>query len=96
MKPGRSRRRVYEELRAIVERAGGAMYHERAGHPAGGAWIVEIDGKRKVFEADGREYMALARLYVPKPGQANPTTASHYTNDLVDGADAKWLSMIRR
>lgn len=93
MNPGRSGRRVYEELRAIVERAGGAMYHERRGHPSGGAWIVELDGKRKVFEADGSEYMALARLY--KPLRADPMHASHYSNDLVDGAEAKWLDVLR-
>lgn len=86
-------RRVYGELRSIVENAGGEMYHERLGHPPGGAWIVKLDGKKKVFEADGREYMALARLYVPL--RARPTHASHYSTELIDGAAAKWLDALR-
>jgi len=69
------------------------MYHERRGHPRGGSWVVLLDGKRKVFEADGREYMVLARLYVPL--RASPTHAIHHSSDLVDGAETKWLTMIR-
>lgn len=52
-----------------------------------------LNGKRRVFEADGKEFLALASLYVPR--KANPSHASHYTRELVDGAEAKWLSMIR-
>jgi hypothetical protein len=88
-----SKRRVYEELRTIVENEGGEMYHERREHPPGGAWVVELDDKRKVFEADGREYMALARLYVPL--RPDPTHASHSSNNLIDNAEAEWLSALR-
>jgi len=89
-----SKRRVYEELRIIVENEGGEMYHERRGHASGGAWIVKLEGKRKVFEADGGEYMALARLYVPR--RANPTHASHYSKTLIDNAKAEWLNNLRQ
>jgi hypothetical protein len=93
MRSGRSGRRVYyEELRAIVEREGGKMYHERRGHPAGGAWILELDGKRKVFEADGLQCLELASVYVPL--RADPTCAIHYSINLIDDAETKWLSMI--
>lgn len=88
-----SKRRVYEELRTIVEEQGGEMYHERRGHPSGGAWVVQLDGKRKVFEADGREYIALARFYVPL--RAHPTQASHYSNTLIDDAKADWLKALK-
>lgn len=88
-----SKRRVYAELRSIVENEGGEMRHERRGHPPGGAWVVELDGKRRVFEADGREYMALARLYAPL--RTDPTHASHYSENLIPGAEAKWLAMLR-
>jgi hypothetical protein len=87
------KRRVYGELRAIVEREGGEMYHERRGHPPGGAWVVELGGKRKVFKADGREFMALARLYVPR--RANPSHARHYSNNLTENARAEWLNALR-
>lgn len=93
MKHAKLKRRVYEELRTIVENECGVMYHERRGHPSGGAWVVELDGKRKVFEADGCEYMALARLYVPL--RARPTNARHYSPTLIENAKAEWLNALR-
>ncbi|MFN0010718.1 MAG: hypothetical protein ACKVS8_03640 [Phycisphaerales bacterium] len=89
-----TKRRVYEEIRTIVENEGGEMCHQRRGHPPGGAWVVQLHGKRTVFEADGREYMALARMYVPL--RAHTTHARHYSHNLIDDAKAEWLNALRQ
>lgn len=94
MRKAISKRRPYHALREIVERAGGEMSFERLGQPPGGAWVVVLDGTRRVFRADGKEFLALARLYVPR--KTNPTHASQFTRELVNGAEAKWLSIIRK
>ena len=88
-----NKRRVYEELRAIVENEGGEMYHERRGHVSGGAWVVELCMKQRVFHADGRGYLALASYYVPL--RDRPIDASHYSNHLIDDAKVKWLNVLK-
>lgn len=85
-------RRPYEELRSIVEREGGHMVHARPGHGPGGAWVITFRGKTATFHSNGAGFPQMDRLYVPKVSE--PVHYSDYSNDLVEGAEGKWLEML--
>lgn len=86
------KRRPYEELQSIVEQEGGDMVFERAGHSQGGAWVVTLRGKTKVFPSNGAGFPPMDRLYVPKVKE--PSHYRDYSNDLIVGAREKWLEML--
>ena len=86
-------RRVYEELRRIIENEGGSMVYQKSGYGAGGAWIASLDGSRKVFKSNTRGFPLLDRLYVP--AKQNPKHWQDYTTKLVDDGASKFKKMIK-
>ncbi len=85
-----AKRRVYEEIRGLVEMEGGEMLFVKQGHQWG-AWIVTLRGKRKTFRSNGSGFPELDRLYVPKPDVSNPNHWRDYSLKLIDGAWDKFL-----
>jgi hypothetical protein len=86
-------RRVYEELRAIVEELGGTMRYQREGKPHGGSWVVVLPGfAEKRFDSQPG-FPALERLYVPRI--PNPTDWRDYTNTLRPDGSEKWIAMLK-
>jgi hypothetical protein len=62
-----------------------------------GAWVVTIDGERKVFEGVGtRTLPALDKYYKPKPGIEPPEDWRDYTKELLDGAEDRWLQELKK
>lgn len=87
-------RRVYEEVRCLVEHLGGSMTYEREGYRHG-AWVIRIGEKSLTVEATGyQSFPELDALYVPKV--ASPTSWEDYSNQLVPDAEAKLLAMLDR
>jgi hypothetical protein len=85
--------RAYEELRSGIEQLGGSMIWERSGYRYG-AWIVTLNGKQRIFRAEGRHcFLDFDPLYVPKV--PNPRENwDDYSNELVDGAIDKLVAML--
>jgi hypothetical protein len=84
---------AYGKLRGIVEGRGGTMTYERGGYQYG-AWVISLGGKTAIVEATGEHrFAALDRLYVPKV--ANPITWDDYSAELVAGAEAQLLALLR-
>ena len=88
-----AKRRPYEEIQALVNEHGGTMRHERHGYE-GGAWIVSLGGKRRIFLSNGSGYPDLDKLYVPKPEFPNPNHYSDYSTTLVADAWEKLLALL--
>jgi hypothetical protein len=86
------KRRVYEEIRTMVEKHGGTMNHYRKGYPSGGAWVIRYGGKEKVFMPGGRKYPSLDNLLVPKV--PNPQTWDDFYNQLREDAWEKLLKLL--
>ncbi len=85
-------RRVYEELRTIVEQEGGEMVYERNGHAQHGAWVVTLRGIETIFPFDGAGFGAMDPLYVPKV--AVPLHWRDYSIQLIPNAREKWLAIL--
>jgi len=85
-------RRVYEEIRAMVEEQGGSMEFQREGFPAGGAWIIQYSGKKRAFPSGGRRFPGIDDLLVPLV--PNPKTWDDYEDKLVDNAWGKLLRLL--
>jgi hypothetical protein len=79
-------------LRTIVEKAGGTMHHEKAGHGQGGSWIVVLNGHETVFQSNGAGFPPMDRLYVPKV--ENPRHYNDYSCTLKDGSREEFLKML--
>lgn len=89
----RTTRRVYSELRDIVERRGGSMIYERAGY-RWGAWVIRLGRKHATIPATGRRlFPKLDRLY--EPTRPQPKTWDDYDGPLVPGAEKKLLLLLR-
>ena len=86
------KRRVYEEIRSLVKELKGKMFFERAGYQWG-AWIVIINGKRRVLRSNGSGYPDLDKLYKPKPGLP-PKHWHDYTTQLLPGAREQLIELI--
>ena len=87
------KRRPYEELQRIVEEEGGRMFHEKAGHRQGGAWVVMLNGVTKVFESNQAGFPGMDELYVPKV-PAPKHYRDYETGLLIAGAREKWLKSL--
>lgn len=85
------KRRVYEEIRAMVEQHGGKMTFKREGFAVGGAWVIEYNGKTKVFPSGGKRFPGIDDLLVPRI--SNPKTWDDYNNALIDNA---WEELLRQ
>lgn len=88
-------RKVYEEIRMLVENHDGNMKFEREGYQWG-AWIVKIGDKQKTFHSNGSGFPELDHLYVPKLGVPLPGHYDDYSNILVEGAWDKLLELLDR
>lgn len=79
-------RRVYEEVRKLVEDVlKGKMYHQREGFQWG-AWIIEVDGKSTLLHSNSSGYPELDQLYEPKPDATNLNDWRSYTTTLKPNA----------
>jgi hypothetical protein len=87
-----NKRRVYEEIRSLVEDLKGKMHFERAGYQWG-AWIIRLNGKQRVIRSNGSGYPELDRLYELKPN-ANPNDWRSYTDVLRPGAKDQLLELL--
>ncbi len=88
------KRRVYEEVRTLIEaKRGGKMYHMRAGYQWG-AWIIRLGGKERVSRSNGSGYPELDMLYQPKPGIGHPSHWEDYTNTLLPRAEQKLIDLV--
>lgn len=85
------RRKAYQELRDMVKSKGGSMRFEKQGYQWG-AWIIEIDGKTRIFRSNGSGYPELDNLY--EPGVAAPKHYNDYTNTLVSMAWEKLQALL--
>lgn len=89
-----AQRRVYEELRAIVEELGGHMRYERLGRPQGGSWVVSLPGHaEKFFDLSQAGFDEMDRLYEPKV--SNPTHWTDYSKRLVPDGREQWIAMLK-
>ena len=88
------RHRPYGELRDPIEHIGGTMTHAREGYQWG-AWVVTLNGKTRTFLSNGRGYPELDKLYKPRPDIRTPQHYTDYSNDLVPGAIASLIDMLR-
>jgi len=87
-------KRVYEELRSLIEEYGGTMKFEREGSQWG-HWIVKVDGyKEKSFSSSGSGFPELDNLYIPKDGVVTPNHWSDYSNTLIPNAWEKLLMLL--
>ena len=68
------------------------MRHERKGFKQGGAWVVELDGRRHTFEYRNGGFPEMDQLYLPRVPQ--PMGWRDYACDLMEGGQAKWLSRL--
>ena len=83
---------AYAQIRSLVERRGGTMIYEHAGHRHG-AWLIAIGGRSLAVEATGeRSFPQLDRLYVPRVPE--PQTWDDYEDELVPGAEARLLGLL--
>ena len=89
-----TQRRPYEELQAPIERSGGSMIHVKKGY-LWGAWEVTLAGKKRTFRSNGRGYPDLDKLYKPKPEVQNPQHYTDYSDELVTGAIATLIGMLK-
>ena len=87
-------RRVYEEIRTMVEEHGGSMTYQREGFPPGGAWVVRYKDKERAFPSGGSKFPGIDNLYIPNV--AYPKTFYDYKNVLVDGAWEKLLRLLNK
>ena len=78
-------RRVYEEVRSLLESKGGTMEFERKGYQYG-AWILTWKGKNHIARSNGSGYPDLDQLYEPKPGDLNLNDYRSYTSRLKSDA----------
>jgi len=79
-------RKAYQELRGGIAALGGKMWYEQAGRPKGGAWIVRLGKKEKVFLWDNHRFSGLDELYELREGLSHPQGFSDYTTKLRSGA----------
>jgi hypothetical protein len=86
-----AKRRVYEEIRGLVENLKGKLHFERAGYQWG-AWIIWLNGKRRVIRSNGSGYPDLDRLYKLEPN-ANPNDWRSYKDVLRPGAKELLLKL---
>lgn len=87
------KRRVYAELRDIVESRGGSMTYERGGFRHG-AWVIRLGAKTEVIEADGnRSFPALDRLY--ETTHPCPLHWDDYDGPLREDAEQELLVRLR-
>ncbi len=87
-----AKRRIYEELRSIVERHHGSMVFSRSG-TQWGVWTIRLGGTERRFESNGRGFPELDRLYRPKPDRPQPDHWADYTKELVRDAEQRLLAM---
>jgi hypothetical protein len=80
-------RRPYEEFRRLVEQEGGSVVFEKAGYPKGGAFVITLRGKRKVFRSQGPAvFPQMDYFYVPRLNK-------EHTRTLIPGALEKLLEI---
>ncbi len=84
-------RRVYEEIRTLVEEHGGTMEFQRPGY-RWGAWIIRYAGKEKAFPSHGGLFPGIDDLHVPNINQ--PRHYDDYKNELIDDAWEILLKML--
>lgn len=68
------------------------MFHEKAGHRQGGAWVIMLNGVTKVFESNQAGFPRMDELYVPKVPA--PKHYRDYATSLLEGAREKWLKSL--
>lgn len=87
------KRRIYGELRDIVESRGGSMIYERGGFRHG-AWVIRLGEKTAVIEASGnRSFPVLDRLY--ETTHPRPVRWDGYDGPLREDATQKLLALLR-
>jgi hypothetical protein len=86
-------RRVYEEVRALVESRGGVMKFEKEGYQWG-AWIIRMNGNEFIAKSNGTGFPDLDQLYEPKPGASNLNDWRSYTTILKPNAQEQLLQLI--
>ena len=89
---GRLTRRVYEEVRALVEAKGGKMDFVRKGY-RWGAWVIQIDDLEGTFPSNGSGFPPLDRLYASS--KKNPSHWSDYDGDLLPDAEARLVALLQ-
>ena len=83
--------RVYDLVRAVIEKLGGSMEYEREG-VQWGAWKLRLGDRKVTFNAGGeRSFPELDQLYLPKV--TNPTSWDDYKNELVPDVEMKVLAL---
>ena len=86
-------RRPYKALQKIIERHNGKMTYQRNGYRYG-AWIISQGEKVAIIEAMGnKSFPALDTLFVPRV--EFPKTWADYGPALVEGAEAKFLALLK-
>jgi hypothetical protein len=85
-------RRVYEEVRALVEGQGGSMQFERKGY-RWGAWIIRLAGLEGKFPSNGAGFPSLDQLY--SSSKKNPSHWSDYDGDILPDAEARLMALLQ-
>ena len=85
-------RRVYEEVRALVEGQGGSMQFERKGY-RWGAWIIRLAGLEGKFPSNGAGFPSLDQLY--SSSKKNPSHWSDYDGDIMPDAEARLMALLQ-
>ena len=85
-------RRVYEEVRALVEGQGGSMGFERKGY-RWGAWIIRMAGLEGKFPSNGAGFPSLDQLYASS--KKNPSHWSDYDGDILPDAEARLMRLLQ-
>jgi hypothetical protein len=87
-------RKAYQELREGIAALGGKMWYEQAGRPKGGAWIVRLGNKEKVFNWDNHRFPGLDERYELREGVSHPHGHQDYTTTLRPGAIEELVQIV--
>ncbi len=82
-----SDKRVYREVRDLLNKLGGSM-NWHAGGPGGGVWHLELHGRRCDVECRSNAVNFLDELYLPS--KSNPQTQDDYAKPYRLQSDAFW------
>jgi hypothetical protein len=85
-------RRVYEEVRALVEAQGGSMQFERKSY-RWGAWIIRLADLEGKFPSNGAGFPPLDQLYASS--KKNPSHWSDYDGDILPDAEARLMALLQ-
>ena len=89
---GQPTRRVYEDIRALVEAKGGKMDFVRKGY-RWGAWAIQIDGLERTFPSNGSGFPPLDQLYASS--KKNPSHWSDYNGDILPDAEESLMALLK-